>query len=196
MPLDYIEEDDFGSTLKRPQEVTAAKARMKLTSLRAKGETDTLRVQAGELPPPEMPSYEPSSAGGGYGQFQGTTNTFQPTVASEPPPPPTVQMEAIAPKVQQSVTNTLREITEELPEMEVQAWDYATEEGLGEVLETIKTAYWEEELLEEPAPYIRVGHTWLKRVTIPIEEAWGDAKYRRDDLVAFGARTQYYLPLC
>ena len=71
-----VVEDDFGSVLARPQEVTAAKARMKLTSLRAKGEVvpDTLRVQAGELPPPEMPSYEPSSAGGGYGQFQGTTN--------------------------------------------------------------------------------------------------------------------------
>ena len=34
----HVEEDDFGSTFKRPQEVTAAKARMKLTSLRAKGE--------------------------------------------------------------------------------------------------------------------------------------------------------------
>ena len=61
--------------------------------------------------------------------------------------------------------------------MEVQAWDYATEEGLGEVLDTIKDAYWEEELLEAPAPYVRVGHTWLKRVTLPIEEAWGDAGY-------------------
>ena len=94
------------------------------------------------------------------------------------------EVQEIIPEVQQSISGVLREVVEELPEMESQAWDFESEEGLNEILENLKTTYWEEEIAHEPAPYVRQGDTWLRRVETPIEKMWGNPgethRYHRD----------------
>ena len=151
----------------KSEEVIAATQR--LTAIRA--------VEAAKrgvaLPGPEPPvaTYTGASdMAGGY-----ASNTFIPSVSSGKLPPPTIEMQSMAPEVKETVVNTLREIVEEVPEMESEAWDFSTPEGLDEISAALDEAQWEAGMnVDAPAPYIREGDTWLQRVTTPIEEAWGE----------------------